>query len=323
MSTYEIAYSNTTTDLISVLPSLEKYDQKKLITDWTVYTDYVYQSSSGYVSMLYQNGKELGKAEDVLEDVDATDEWYYDSSADMVYFYNSSNSPNEDRMEAGVDWETLKIRVNNEQAERLRSYISRPILPRKGVGTESASDREWDWIVVRSNALLTVSELVRPHDQELAEYLEKKVIDPENEYGLLDRLKKGDYKLWNETAHNKIKGLREVSIDASTTGAIIDVKGTPLQTDILKIQIQNGDTLVAGSSSAVTYSVWGGDSSGIKVSQLVEDDIVTGGWDIVGRGVMIRFSAGVYVANDEWELELMGSESEDIPKIKTVQARRC
>ena len=243
MSIYT-AYSNTTTDLISVLPGLEKYDQKKLITDWDVHDGNVYYAQSGYVSMLYQNGKELGSPEDVLGDVDDTGEWYYDSAADVVYFYNSSNSPNEDSMEAGVDWETLKERVNEEQAERLRSYIARPILPRKGVGTESASDREWDWIIVRSNAFLTVSELVRPHDQELAEFLEKKVIDPENEYGLLDRLKAGDYKLWNETAHNKIKGLREISTDATTTGSIVDVKGTPLETDILKIQIQNGDTLV-------------------------------------------------------------------------------
>jgi len=30
MSTYEVAYSNTTTDLISVVPDLDVYDQKKL-----------------------------------------------------------------------------------------------------------------------------------------------------------------------------------------------------------------------------------------------------------------------------------------------------
>lgn len=321
MSIYT-AYSNTTTDLISVLPSLEKYDQKKLITDWAVHSGSVYYAQSGYVSMLYQNGKELGSAESALIDVNANNEWYYDSSADITYLYNDANSPNEDRVESGVDWETLKERVNEEQAERIRSYLNRPILPRKGVGTKSASEREWDWIIIRSNALLTVSELIRPHDQELSEFLEKKVIDPEFEFGLLDRLKKGDYKLWNETAHNKVKGLREVSIDASTTGAIVDVKGTPLQTDILKIQIQNGDTLESGSSSTVTYSVWGGDSTGIKTSLLVEDETATGGWDIVGRGVMIRFSAGVYVANDEWELELMGSESEENPSIKTIQATR-
>ena len=321
MSTYNTVYANITTDLVSVYPDLEKHDQKKLLTDWEVHSGSVYRTSSGYVSMLYQNGRELGAAQANLAAVNDTDEWYYDSLADITYFYNASNSPNEDRMEAGVDWETLKERVNEEQAERIRSYVGRPILPRKGVGTESASDREWDWIVIRSNALLTCSELIRPDNQELAEFLEKKVIDPEFGYGYLDLLKKGEYKLWNETAHNKIKGLREVSIDDATTGAIVDVKGIPLQTDILKIQIQNGDTLESGSSSTITYSVWGGDSTGIKTSQLVDSEIVTGGWDIVGRGIMVRFSAGVYTANDEWELEIM-AEKEENPSIKTVQATR-
>ena len=55
MSTYEQAYSNTTTDLVSVVPDLESYDQKKLITNWEVYSGSVYRSGSvGYISNLYE-----------------------------------------------------------------------------------------------------------------------------------------------------------------------------------------------------------------------------------------------------------------------------
>jgi len=323
MTSYETFYSNITTDLISVVPNIESYDQKKLITNWVVHSGSVYRAdSAGYISQLYDSGKDLGSAESTLNDVDANEEWFFDAKYDVVYVYNDANSPNEDRMEGGVDWVTLKTRVNSEQAERVRSYLQRPILPRKGVGTESASSREYDWIVIKSNAILTCAELIRPYDVEKATQLEHQVIDPIEESGLLDRLKKGEYALWNEATYNKIKGLREVSIDDATTGAIVDVKGIPLQTDILKIQIQNGDTLESGSSSTITYSVWGGDSTGIKTSQLVDSEIVTGGWDIVGRGIMVRFSAGVYVANDEWELEIMGEETEDNPRIKSVQATR-
>lgn len=323
MSTYEQAYSNTTTDLIAVVPELESYDQKKLITNWEVYSGSVYRSGSvGFISNLYENDKELNAAEGSLGNVVANEDWYYDSGADCVFLYNDANSPNEDRIEAGVDWETLKTRINDEQAERIRSYVGRPLLPRKGVGTQSASSRDWDWILIRSNALLTCSELVRPFNQEKAQELERQAIDPEFEMGLLDRLKKGDYKLWNETTSNKVQGVRDVAIDATTTGSIVDIKGNPTSTDILKIQIQTGGTLASGSASTVTYSVWGGNSSGIKVSQIVNAQTVTGGWDFIGHGVSMRMSAGLYVANDEWEIELMGAESVENPSIKTIQATR-
>jgi len=323
MSTYEQAYSNTTTDLVAVVPELESYDQKKLITNWVLHSGQVYRADSvGFISQLYKNGKDLGAAESSLVNVDDDNKWYYDSANDVVYIDKESNPPNEDRMEAGVDWVTLKTRVNNEQSERIRSYVGRPLLPRKGVGTESASSRQWDWILIRSNALLTCAELIRPFNQEKAEMLERQAVDPEFEMGLLDRLKKGDYKLWNETTSDKVQGVRDVAIDATTTGSIIDIKGEPTSTDILKIQIQTGGTLVSGSASTLTYSVWGGNSSGVKVSQIVNAQILTGGWDFVGHGISMRMSPGLYVANDEWEVELMGGESVENPSIKVIQATR-
>jgi len=323
MSSYEQAYSNTTTDLVAVVPELESYDQKKLITNWVLHSGQVYRADSvGFISQLYKNGKDLGAAESSLVNVDDDNKWYYDSANDVVYIDKESNPPNEDRMEAGVDWVTLKTRVNNEQSERIRSYVGRPLLPRKGVGTESASSRQWDWILIRSNALLTCAELIRPFNQEKAEMLERQAIDPEFEMGLLDRLKKGDYKLWNETTSDKVQGVRDVAIDATTTGSIIDIKGEPTSTDILKIQIQTGGTLVSGSASTLTYSVWGGNSSGVKVSQIVNAQILTGGWDFIGHGVSMRMSPGLYVALDEWEVELMGGESVENPSIKVIQATR-
>ena len=324
MSTYEQAYSNTTTDLISVVPDLESYDQKKLITNWVLHSGQVYRADSvGFISQLYKNGKDLGTAESSLVNVDDDNKWYYDSANDVVYIDKESNPPNEDRMEAGVDWVTLKTRINNEQSERIRSYVGRSILPRKGVGTESASSRQWDWILIRSNALLTCAELIRPFNQEKAGMLERQAIDPEFEMGFLDRLKKGDYKLWNETTSDKVQGVRDVAIDATTTGSIIDIKGEPTSTDILKIQIQTGGTLVSGSASTLTYSVWGGNSSGVKVSQIVNAQILTGGWDFIGHGVSMRMSPGLYVALDEWEVELMGGESVENPSIKVIQAIRA
>lgn len=321
MSTYFQAYCNKNTDLIGVLPNLEGFDQKHLVTDWQVDSGSRYRAdSSGYISMLYKNGKEMGAAQTSSGDVDTNDEWYFDSANDVVYFYNSSNSPNEDRMESGVDWETLKQRVVDEQAERIRGYIPFPILQRKGVGTQSASSRDYDWIIIKSNATLACAELVRSKDQELADELEKRIIDTENDMGLLDRLKRGEYKLsfQSEGQH----GIREVSINGSTTSSIVDVRGEPsVSWDVLKIQIQTGGTMTAGTSnSTVTYSVWGRDQS-IKDSQIINAQLITGGWDSVGYGMSVRFAMGVLTANDEWELEVSGDRAEN-PLIKTAQATR-
>ena len=304
MSTYETYYCNLTTDLTSVLPDLERYDQKKMITDWQVDSGSRYRSdSSGYIAMLFKNGKEMGAAQGSSGDVTSNDQWYFDSSADVVYFYNDANSPNEDRMEAGEDWVTLKTRKAQESAEQIRSYVPFPILPRKGVGTQSASSRDWDWIIVKANAILTVAGLISQSNAELAMELEKKVIDPEERLGLLDQLVAGHYHLWNQGEHQNM--VRKVSINGSTTGDIVDVKGTPsVEFDCLKIVIDTGGTLAAGTASTLKYSTYGKDSTGIKISRIVNNETVTGGWDAAGHGMYVRFSAGVHTASDEYELEV-------------------
>tara|TARA_Y100000034_G_scaffold12596_1_gene13250 strand:+ start:757 stop:1722 length:966 start_codon:yes stop_codon:yes gene_type:complete len=321
MSTVETAYSNTTTDLIAVVPDIEAYDQKKLITNWETHSGNVYRSpSSGYISILYQNGRELGSAQASLGDVDATDEWFYDSGADVVYAFNSSNSPNEERMEAGVDWETLKTRVNNEMAERIRSFVPFPIVSRKGVGTASASSRDYDWIIIKSNATLTCSSLVRPLNQELADELEKRIIDPETENGLLDQLVAGKYRLWNQGERQK--QLRVISANASTTGDIVDVRGKPtVEWDLIQIKINTTGTFTAGSASGVKFDSYIGDGTSLKISQVASAEVIDGSFQNVGHGMYVRFSPGVYNStSDEWELEVSGMQ--DNPMVKTARLWR-
>ncbi len=321
MATTFQAYCNITTDLIGVVPRLEAFDQKTLVTPWTVESGSQYRADSvGFLSQLYKNGQDLGAAEANQGAVDANDEWFYDASNEVVFFFNSVQSPNQDSMEAGVTWDTLKQRVVDEQAERIRSYIPFPILTRKGVGMDSASSRDYDWIIIKSNATLACAELVRPTDPELAEELELRIINPETEKGLLDRLKRGEYALSYQSEGQQ--GVRQVAIDASSTSDIVDVRGTPtVDWDLLKIIIVTGGTLTAGTANeTVTYSVLGRNGN-IKSSPIVTAELITGGWDIAAYGVSIRFSMGKLVAADEWELEVNGSPAEN-PVIKTAQATR-
>ena len=320
MSTYETAYSNTTTDLVAVVPDLDVYDQKKLLTNWAVFTSNKYYTQSGFVSQLYMNGNELGSAQANLAALTENNEWFYDSGPDITYVYNSNNSPNEDRMEAGVDYETLLTRLNNEAAERIRSFVPFPIVSRKGVGTASASSRDYDWIIIKSNALLTCSSLVRPLNQELADELEKRAIDAETGLGLLDQLVAGKYRLWNQGERQK--QLRVISANGSTTGDIVDVRGKPtVDWDLIKIKINTTGTFTAGTASGVKFDSYVGDSTSLKISQVANAETIDGSFQSVGHGMYVRFSNGVYNStSDEWELEVSGMQ--DNPKIKTARLWR-
>ena len=401
MSTFEVSYSNTTTDLISVVPDLEVYDQKKLVTSWTSLGNNLYRADSvGFISAMFKNGKELAgglnesvatysdsavntnevfvvgdtrltvtdasdsdivvgqviristgeKALIIDEDgndldvvrglfdtsqtqvssgvdvyvaggilLDKANEWCFDGSTDSVFLYSSSD-PNEERMEAGVDWETLKTRINNESAERIRSFVPFPIVSRKGVGTASASSRDYDWIIIKSNALLTCSSLVRPLNQELADELEKRAIDAETGLGLLDQLVAGKYRLWNQGERQE--QLLPISTNGSTTGDIVDFRGTPtVDWDLIKIKINTTGTFTAGSASGVKFDSYVGDSTSLKISQVASAEVIAGSFQNVGHGMSVRFSPGVYNStSDEWQLEVSGMQ--DNPKIKPARLWR-
>jgi len=49
MSTYEQSYCNTSTDLTSVVTNIAEYDQKRLISNWSVHSGSVYKAKAGYI----------------------------------------------------------------------------------------------------------------------------------------------------------------------------------------------------------------------------------------------------------------------------------
>ena len=323
MSTIETYYCNANTDLLDIVPDLQAYDQKRLITNWQQHSGAgnhaVFRADSiGYVAKLFEEGKDLGAAQGSIPDGNTAGEWYYE--ADTVYLAHQGN-PIDYNLEAGPDWEALKLKVVKEQAERIRSYIGRPILSRKGVQTESAAGREYDYIIIEANATLACAYLVRAHNPELGFELEQRIINTETGQGLLDLLKRGEYKLWNEVERQY--QVREVSIDNSTTSAIVDVRGdAAINWDAIKIVVTAGGTLTQGSeNTTITYSTYIKNDSGIKNSITVNNEPISLGWDEVGHGMYVRWSAGVVTTNDEWELEVNGAIPENAI-IKNVKLYR-
>ena len=128
--------------------------------------------------------------------------------------------------------------------------------------------------------------------------------------GLLDRIKRGEFVLPSDTSPDKNAGIvRQISLDASTTGGIIDVQNVThpqVRFDDIRVVITTGGTFAAGTSSPVKYDVYVSDDTGIRRTKTVENEVVTGVFQPAAYGIHIRFSEGVYVADDEWGIIVMG-----------------
>ncbi len=335
MATRFEAFCNTTTDLQAVISDVDNYDRKRLLPgnfirsnsdssdpEYHLYNLY----NSGDVSgQFYLDGKEMTK---VSDGPNANGEYRYTASLDLLEYYENGTTPstlNSQVLEAGQDWSTLKTTVCNEQADRIRSYLNRPVYKRKKDTSQGASERSYDWILIRSNACLAVADLIRSVDPEKAAEIESQVFDLEAGQGLMDKLKRGEYTLWNEASARSLSGVvTEVSVHTNTTGVIEDVKqwATPkIEWDDVRVVITAGGTFSAKSeNSTIKYKVL---TQGVKgiATQESNPELIDGNYQGLAYGLSIRFSEGVYTTSDEWSIIVQGG-GEDFGTIKTGQVYR-
>jgi hypothetical protein len=320
MSRYE-AYCNTTTDLTMILPEIDNFDRKRLIQNFVVHSGSVYVShDAGHISQLYIDGLECTLTSS-LSDVDTNNEYFYNSATDALYVKSATN-PNDLVVEASEDWETIKSRVTKEKADFIRSFLNRPIYKIKNSNLQGANAREYDYVIIYCNAALAVAELVRTLDVERANEIELRIMNENNE-GLLDRIKRGEFQLFNESSERFQNGvIHFITYNGSSTGSILDTKGFPkVSWDDVRLVITTGGTLSPGSASTIKYSVYTKDDSGLRRNLAVENEILTGAYDPLAYGVYFRASEGVYTTNDEFSIVLSGM-AEDNASVKSRQAYR-
>lgn len=303
---YQEAFCNTTTDLQACVSDIDRYDRKRVLMSNFITTDTtnLYQlMNTGHVEQLYRDGIEMTA---VTDSPNADNEYNYSSATDSFQFFLSSSSVNAlngSVFEAGEDWNTLKTRVTKEQADHIRSFLNRPIYKRGNSNYQGAADRPYDFIVIRCNALLACADLVRSQDPEKADELEERVLGDE---GLLTKLKRRDYVMWNETSFRSESGvIREVSVNGSTTGYIEDIKlvGPPsTDYDEVRVVISTAGTFTPGTASTVKYDVYTKNDTGIRRHKSVDAEVINGDYQSLAYGALIRFQAGVYTVNDEWSV---------------------
>jgi len=309
---YQEAFCNTTTDLQACVSDIDRYDRKRVLMSNFITTDTtnLYQlMNTGHVEQLYRDGIEMTA---VTDSPNADNEYNYSSATDSFQFFLSSSSVNAlngSVFEAGEDWNTLKTRVTKEQADHIRSFLNRPIYKRGNSNYQGAADRPYDFIVIRCNALLACADLVRSQDPEKADELEERVLGDE---GLLTKLKRRDYVMWNETSFRSESGvIREVSVNGSTTGYIEDIKlvGPPsTDYDEVRVVISTAGTFTPGTASTVKYDVYTKNDTGIRRHKSVDAEVINGDYQSLAYGALIRFQAGVYTVNDEWSVTFQSDE---------------
>lgn len=324
MGTRLEAFCNINTDLQGVEPNIDNYDRKRLVQNFSSYSTNVYAAyNSGYVSMSYVDGKEMNM-QTSLGAVDSSDDAFYDSAQDALYVY-SSVDPDNLTYEAGEDWATVKQRVVNEQADRIRSFINRPIFKRTKSEDQGAASRDYDFVLISANAGLACAELMRPVDPERALEVEQRYISPDGD-GMLDLLKRGEYALWHESSYEKNEGrIVPVAVDANTTGGILDTKSIALPAvdyDDVRVKITAGGTFTAGTeNTSVKYSVFVKNDKGLAMDEVIQSEEINGDYQGLAYGMYIRFGEGVYTTNDAWSIIVMGLPEEH-GEVKSEQISR-
>lgn len=322
MSTYREAFCNITTDLQAIEPHLEAFDQKRRLTgvasvalDGTPADVYSFHNV-GYVDLVFRDGVDLGAAQATAGAVDGNvdGEWYYDAATDRLYLASISNPDTSHLVEAGRDWAVLKTEAVNFASEMVRALAGKPILPLTGTGVQGEAARDYEAVIVDSTAALAVARIIRPYDFERAAQIASTVTNAENT-GWLDKVRRGDVSLHNESSPTQNAGdVTVVTQNASSTGTILDLYGkATVHSDFVKVKIITGGTFAKGTASTVTYSVWVGDTTGLANTQVVTAAVITGAYQELAHGILLRFGAGVFTADDEWQIAVRG----DLPETGT------
>ena len=302
-------------DLKDVFPNLDEFDTKKPVYGWVIDAGARYVShDSGLVTQLFVDGKDLGSVQSAKTDVDANDEWFYDSAADAVYYYNDASSPDDLLMEAGEDFATLKTRVMKDASNYVDSKLD-ATLPREQF---LLKDGTYDYLIRRLTGLVAAYFLVKGKDptSEIAEAL----FDEAQMH--IEDLNSGRAKLSFQNTGDASKGIvRKIAVAGSLNivGARGNYRGSY---DRLKVIVTT-----AGAIGTAKYSVYAKDEDTLKNNLVVQTEVINGDYQALAGGLQIRFQgsadSSTGTLNDEWEVEVMGLyEETDNPAIRSVKMTR-
>ena len=308
----------TNRELKDIFPSIDEFDTKTPIYGWVVDSGSRYKAEDcGLITQLFASGENLGSAQASSGAVDTNGEWYY--TDDVCYYYNDVSNPNDLLMESGEDWSDLRTRYISNASRYLDSMLD-SMLPREQFKDQ---DGNYDYIIVRTTALLACSFLIRASDptSEIADALF-------NEANVnIASLNEGKTKpSWQTTGDASMGVIREGSVSGALR--IVDTKGAYDGVyDKIGVKVTTG-----GAMGTAKYSYWAKDSDNLGAEKMNNgdtssySDTINGTYQPIGNGLYIRFAgdtADTATLNDYWEIEVSGrSEKTDLGYPRTIRMTR-
>tara|TARA_R100000808_G_scaffold24122_1_gene54792 strand:- start:11 stop:970 length:960 start_codon:yes stop_codon:yes gene_type:complete len=305
-------------ELKRVFPQVDEFDTKAPIYGWEVSSGSLYVAHDcGLVNQLFADGKDLGAAQSSSGAVNVNDEWYYDSTNDVVYYYNDASNPADLLMESGQEFTAMVTQFRTDASRYLDSMLD-PNLPANQLKDKSGN---FDYMIIRTTALLCAALMIRATDptSEMASSI------MEEAQGNIDALNNGKAALSHQNTADASKG---VIRDVTYTGTVrpVDTRGHYTGTfDLIKIKITTG-----GAIGTAKYSVWVKDADKLGMNdgnQVVTDEIINGDYQSLSSGLQVRFSGTNFdstaAVNDIWEVEAQGwSEEVDTNSLKPIRMTR-
>lgn len=308
----------TNRDLKDVFPDIDSFDTKTTLYGWVVDSSSRYKAENcGLITQLFANGENLGNAESSSSNVSANGEWYY--TDDVCYYYNSTVNPNDILMESGEDWGDIRTRYLLNSSKYLDSMLDGK-LPREQFKDQ---DGNYDYIIVRTTALLACSFLIRAA-QPTSEIADALFLEANSNIASLND---GSTKLsWQTTGDASMGVIREGSVSGSLR--VIDTRGAYAGIyDKIGVKVTT-----AGVIGTAVYSYWAGDSDRLGSERMNQSeaasysDTINGNYQPIGNGLYIRFSGDTgdsATINDYWEIEVVGkNETTDLGYPRSMRVTR-
>ena len=183
----------------------------------------------------------------------------------------------------------------------------------------SSDNAEYDAILVKLTCYIVAVNLQRASgDWEQAEVIQEQITNQDGT-GMVDKLNKGEWKLSFETDKTDSSG---DIIEVTNTGSmnLVETYGswTGIKYDRIQLICTTGG---AYGTARMTVKMHGGDALYGAESTDFE---ITGGLDLIGNGLYVRFEGASMNTNDRWDIEVRNNsmKQSNAQGIRTITAIR-
>ena len=314
-------YCNTTTDLQMVFADVEKFNHREALTGFTIVSGqtntYSYKNP-GYIGVCWQDNAALTVRTSVALVENNAGSYYWDSTNDILYVHSTNNAdPDTHVIEiAPYDYSDLLEYCRNNAMEELESYLD-PGYPRPlPFARNSYNSAKYDTDIIRACAMITVRQIiesVNPGSPLIKTYWDR-VYSEIEPFGLLYQHRLGSRKFSFEPTKDDFDGRLEcLTLDATSSGLVrLHGKGHSEQHKLYRLKI---DT--AGAVETATYKL--SNDNGLSWYSTLRPTYYAPQY--ITSGIWARFE-GVFVTDDEWLIEIFGTDEvvkSDVFSIKLMR----